>query len=352
MPSQLIFWFSDITPDDINLVGRKCVSLAEMAKIGVAVPPGFALSKLAWERFILETGVGEKIRRYLSKFSGELRDYKWAEEAGRYIRQMVEAAVMPGDIQKEIIASYERLSELCGIADVPVSVRSSGPVSHPGLFETYLNVRGNSEIIQKVVRCWASVFSPQAIAMRAQKGLAVDSEPIGVGIQRMLKTRSAGVLFSCHPITGDISRAVIESSWGLGTSVVQAMVAPDRFTVNKGTLSIEGRLINRKDRQVLPDKQGIKVKPVPPDKQAQPSLSDDEIVELVRLAKIVEQHYGGVPQNIEWVVADELPFPGNIFLVQARPVVGVGADKSDVTKPKGKGESDHILDLVIKRFYR
>jgi pyruvate,water dikinase len=259
---------------------------------------------------------------------------------------------MPADIQKEIITSYERLSELCGIADVPVSVRSSGPVSYPGLFETYLNVRGNLEIIQKVVRCWASVFSSQAIAMRAQKGLAVDTEPIGVGIQRMVKTRSAGVLFSCHPITGDITKAVIESSWGLGTSVVQATVAPDRFTVNKGTLSIEGRIINQKDKQVLPDKQGIKVKPVPPDKQAQPSLSDDEIVELVRLAKVVEQHYSGIPQNIEWVVADELPFPDNIFLVQARPAVGIGTGKSDMTKPKDKGESDHILDLMIKRFYR
>jgi len=350
MASDLIRWFKDINKKHVQLVGRKGVSLAELTRTGVHVPPGFALTLEAHERMMRETGIGEEVCQYLGRFEKRsLQDFSNSEKAGNHILQMMKGIKLPEDMRSELFKSYEKLCELTGIPDVPVSVRSSGPVSHPGLFDTYLNVQGKAELEQKVVACWASVFAPRAIANPAQQGRPVEREYIGVVILQMVNACSAGVLFTVNPITGNLNEIVIEGSWGLGESVVQANVAPDRFTIDKRTLEVKERVINEKLREVIVTSQGTVVAPVSLERQTISCLHDDEIRELVRLAKIVEIHYGGIPQDVEWAISIDFPFPKNVFFLQTRPVVGVQWKRKYIDKPEGKSPADHIADLMVER---
>jgi pyruvate,water dikinase len=350
MAGDLIRWFKDINKKHVQRVGKKCVSLAELARAGIQVPPGFALTIKANERMMRETSLGEKIRQYLGRFEKRsLKNYSDSEKAGNHIIQMMKGIKLPEDIRSELLKSYEKLCEVSGIPNVPVSVRSSGPVSHPGLFDTYLNVQGKAELEQKVVACWSSVFAPRAIANRAQQGRSIEKEYIGVVILQMVNARSAGVLFSVNPITGNLNEIVVEGSWGLGESVVQASVAPDRFTIDKRTLEVKEKVINEKLREVILTSQGTVVEPVSLERQAISCLNDDEIRELVRLAKIVEIHYGGIPQDVEWAISTDYPFPENVFFLQTRSVVGVKWESKYLDKPAGKSPADHIADLMIER---
>ena len=350
MASDLILWFRDIQKAHIRQVGRKAVSLAELARIGIRVPSGFALTLKAHERTMHETGLGERIRCYLEKFEkANLLSLRNSQSTGNQILKMMKGTRLPEDIRSELFVAYERLCEVSGIHNVPVSVRSSGPISHPGLFDTYLNVQGKAQLEQKVVACWASVFAPRAIADRALRGSPAEEYYIGVVIVKMVNARSAGVLFSVNPITGDLNEAVIEGSWGLGESVVQASVAPDRFTVDKRTMELKEEIINEKLSEVLLSSEGTIVRPVSTERQAEPCLSKGEIRELVRLARIVEIHYGGIPQDIEWAISVNDSFPGNVSILQSRPVVGVQWGNKYRDKPPGRSVTNHIADLMVER---
>jgi len=343
MASDLTLWLKDINKGHVQVVGRKCVSLAELIRMGVRVPPGFALTIKANETMMCEKGIGDKVHQYLEGFEPRsLGEFSSSKRAGNHILQIMKGVRLPEDIRDELFKSYEELCESTGIPNVAVSVRSSGTESRPGLFETYLNVKGKAELERKVLACWASVFAPRAIANRVQQGGVVEGEYIGVVILQMVNARSAGVLFSVNPITGNLNELVIEGSWGLGESVVQASVAPDRFTIDKKTLEFKERIINEKPREAVSTSKGTAVEAVAPERKAISCLSEEEIKELVRLAKIVEIHYGGIPQDVEWAISADYPFPDNVFFLQTRPVVGVKWESKYTDKPPGKSAADHI----------
>lgn len=351
MDSRAIFWLHELGREDVLLVGQKCAFLAEMMKIGLPVPPGFVLSLSAFESFMETTSVREEISGYLSKLGKTPGDLQLAEVASRHIYDAIQKREIPRGICHQVEASYQKLSQQLGTDETPVSVRSSGRQSHPGLFDTYLNVKGNRALLHRIKCCWASVFSPRAIATLTRKGLVAQIEPVAIGVQKMVHARSAGVLFTADPVSNDPSLVVIEASWGLGEGVVQAKVSPDKFVVSKETLSIKEKHIGQKTCQVVAIEQGTRVEAVPKEKQAISCLSDKELTHLVKLAKQVELHYGGIPQDIEWAVDAELPFPENIFLMQTRPVVVPSPPRRKFNKPRGKGDTEHIADLLIERFY-
>ncbi len=352
MDSRVIFWLSELGREDVLRVGQKCAFLAEMVQIGLPVPPGFVLSLSAFDSFMETTSAREEISGYLSKLKEKPGDLQLAEAASRRIYRAIKKREVPQEIRRQVEASYQKLSQQFGADETPVSVRSSGRQSHPGLFDTYLNIKGNRALLRSIKYCWASMFSPRAIATLTRKGLAAQIEPIAVGVQKMILARSAGVLFTADLIGNDPSLAVIEANWGLGEGVVQAQVNPDKFVVSKETLSVKEKRIGQKTCQVVAIEQGTRVEAVPEEKQAIPCLSDEELTHLVKLAKQVELHYGGIPQDIEWAVDAELPFPENIFLIQTRPVVAPSPPKKKFSKPLGKGDAEHIADLLIERFYR
>lgn len=347
MSDRLTFWLEEVGRENAPQVGQKCALLGEMLQAGLPVPPGFVLSIPALQKFLAETGIAEEIVSQLRQLGEELQDLHRAEETSKYIGELFMAGEIPEQIRQEVEASYRELSQKQGVGELPVSVRSSGPVSHPGLFDTYLNVRGLPELMRWIKSCWASAFSPRAIATRAQEGCPDQVELIAVGVQAMIPARSAGVLFTADPVSGDPSVMVIEASWGLGEGIAQARTNPDRYVLDKQTLKIRQRNIAPKTCEVVASEQGTLVREVPPERQTTPCLSDEELVELAKLARLVENHFGEVPQDIEWASDAER----NIFLIQTRPAV-LRPAKNRISKPAGKDDAEHIIDLLIEHFYR
>jgi len=321
----LILWFDEVGSGDTPLVGGKNANLGELTKAGIPVPPGFAVTAYAYKKFITETGIAEKIYKTIREIVRGRRSPKSYEEASRKVRSLIEATEPPEEVVKAIKEAYRKLCDRVG-EEVFVAVRSSATAedlaeaSFAGQQETYLNVKGEDEVVKKVVKCWSSLFTPRAIFYREQKGFRHEDVLISVGVQMMVDAKSAGVMFTLNPVTGDRSQIVIESSWGLGESVVSGSVTPDEFVVDKETLRIIERRISEKTVERIRDpKTGETVEvEVPPERRRAPSLTDEEIVKLAELGKLIEAHYGS-PQDIEWAIDRNLPFPDNVFILQSRP---------------------------------
>ncbi len=336
---KYIFWFEELGKEHGDLVGRKCANIGEIAKIGLPVPPGFALSVEAYKDFMIETNAAQEIKQYLQKFSGGLKTIEQFNEASREIRQIVEMKEMPEIMTEKILLYYNDLCRKCGAADVAVSIRSAGPVSHPGQYETYLNIKGESELLEKIKKVWASSFNPRSIAFRAQKGLLLESDPIGVAVLKMVNAKAAGVLFTADPNTGDTSKMIIEANWGLGESVVGGGVIPDIFILDKESSHAIKKTLGKKTKYVTFKETGIAEDNTPEEKSSAFCLDDEELREIVKLGKILENYFK-VPQDVEWAVDQERTFPENIILLQTR---------AEIIAPK-KNPVDQAIDYILKRF--
>lgn len=341
-PSKLIFWFDEIGHEHSDLVGKKSANLGAMKQMGMPVPPGFAICIDAYKRFIKETGVWEEISHFAHGL-GEAKRLEQFEEVSITVRKTIESRDMPKNIKDEITSHYQTLCSHEGIVDVPVSVRSAGTVSRPGMFDTYLNVRGSDEVLEKVKRVWSSAFSTRAIAYRVNKGIPFDGDMLGVTIQKLVDARCAGICVTIDPVSGELSKIIIEANWGLGEGVVSGGATVDRFVVEKKTLEIEERKIGNKTIQVVSRNGGISSEEVPSDMQTVLCLDDAEVKELAKLAKILEDHLGQ-PQDVEWTIAADLPFPQSVFLLQTRPVEAI--------TPKQRSSTDCIIDQMAKIIYR
>lgn len=321
--SPFIVWIEKLRADNIDLAGGKGANLGELVSAGVPVPPGFVVTTKAYREFIESSGLGEKI---ISMLEGlDVNDTARLEEVSRKIRQMILDTPIPSHIEDAIKSAYRELAERVGVKDPLVAVRSSASAedlpeaSFAGQQDTYLNVKGAENVVEKVKACWASLFTARAIFYRVQQGIDHRRAVMAVVVQKMVNARSAGVMFTLHPVTGDRDVIVIESSWGLGEAVVGGKVTPDEYIVDKSTLEIRERKISRKEIMITydPDTQrNIEVK-VPPNMVEEPSLSDEEVKQLARYGVQIEKHYGA-PMDIEWAVDRDMKPPDNIFIVQAR----------------------------------
>ena len=344
---ELIIWFEHINKNDIPIVGGKNANLGEMLNAGIPVPPGFAVTAYAYKKFIEETGIANKIYQLIGETVVDLNDPKQYEEASKKIRALIESTPIPKAIEKAIRSAYREICRRLNIENVPVAVRSSATAedlpdaSFAGQQETYLNVSGEDEVLQKVVKCWSSLFTPRAIFYRTQKGFAHEKVLISVGVQKMVNAKAAGVMFTINPVTGDPDQIVIEGSYGLGESVVSGAVTPDEFIVDKKSMKVIHKRIAVKKVQYTRDpKTGKTVQiEVSPEMQDKQCISDKEVMRLAELAKKIEDHYGK-PQDIEWAIDSELEFPDNIFIVQSRP--------ETVWVAKGKELTERVEEVAVK----
>ncbi len=323
MELKCIYWLEEVCQEHNDVVGKKCANLGELTKAGFRVPPGFSMSVDAYARFMNESGAKADVIKYLRSFSADpdnLEDSVKFEKASEEIRAIVESKKMPADMEKMVKEHY---AVLCGRAcceDAPVATRSAGPLSHPGQYETYLCVKGPENVVYNIIRVWASTFNTRSIIARARLGLPIEYDPIGVAVLGMVDAKAAGVMFTLNPVTGDESKVAIEGNWGLGEAVVSGSINPDRFLVDKVMLEIEDRTISRKEMEfAYNDKTGqMEYKELPEEMKMVPCLEDKEILELARMAKKLEAHFK-CPQDSEWVISRNLPFPENTYLVQTRP---------------------------------
>jgi phosphoenolpyruvate synthase/pyruvate phosphate dikinase len=294
-----IEWFKDGEVRK-EIVGGKGGSLAHLAAEGFPVPTGFTLTTEAYRHFFEASGLGED-----------------ADE--EQVRERFQTTALPADIVSAIDGAYAELAAASGLAS---AVRSSAPSedggarSSAGLYESYLNVQGIENVLDAVKRCYLSLWSARALHYRGRGDEPSGPESMAVVIMSLVPAETAGVAFTAHPVTGDRDVVLINSSWGLGEAVVSGMVTPDSFTVAKPDFTIVERDVCEKPAAIRPQSGGTGTAEVTLDRDQKnaPSLTDEQVVAVARLACHVEEHFGQ-PQDIEWALT-----ASTLHLLQARPI--------------------------------
>ena len=345
--------FKSLDIKSVPQVGGKNASLGEMINAGMRVPPGFAVTTDGYLYFITETGIKDEIFRILSEM--DAGDIRAQDTASRKIQQTIREADMIKDVKSEIESAYGELCENCSVELLPVAVRSSATAedlptaSFAGQQDTYLWISGTDQIVKRVQDCWASLFTPRAIDYRIKNNFPHEKVLISVGVQKMVNSKAAGVMFTLNPTNGDPSKIVVEGSWGLGETVVSGSVNPDKFVVDKIIMETTEKTISTKHIECVfdPERQEVIDADVAEDMQCTCCLDEREVKELVKMGKIIEKHYDR-PMDIEWAIDKDLNFPKNIFIVQARPETVWSQRKTESVLGKKTGRQ-LLMEQAMKR---
>jgi pyruvate,water dikinase len=311
-----VAWFADVGIRDRPTVGGKGGSLGELTQAGIAVPPGFVVTVAAFELFLAALEARDPIRTQVTAVDAE--DLDAVAALSQQLRARVEQEPMPQEVEQAIAGAH---ATLCDGGDVPVAVRSSATTedaedaSFAGLQDTFLWVLSAAETVRRVRECWGSLYSVESITYRRKHGLPEHGVAMAVVVQRMVDARTAGVMFTRSPLTGDKSVITIEGAWGLGSAVVSGEVTPDRWVMGKITGEISTRDISDKHIEQVPAPGGgIAEVAVPDDRRTAPCLSDNELQKLRDVGRRIERHYGRA-QDIEWAIDKA----GDLLLLQSRP---------------------------------
>ena len=329
MTQEFVKWFEELTINDVPSVGGKNASLGEMiqnlGKKGVRVPSGFAITAYAYKYMIENAGIDVKIKEILKDL--DTHDVTDLATRGQKIRNLIRNTPIPPELEEDIRRHYREMEFRYG-EDVDVAVRSSATAedlpdaSFAGQQETYLNVRGEDDLIEKVRDCFASLFTNRAISYRVDKGFDHLSVYLSVGVQKMVRSDLAcsGVMFSIDTESGFTNAVYITGAYGLGENVVQGTVNPDQFYVFKPTLMkgfkpILEKKLGSKEKRLIYGTTGTKQTKVSQEDKEKFVINDDELLTLAHWACIIEDHYKK-PMDIEWAKDGQTK---ELFIVQARP---------------------------------
>lgn len=323
--SDFVVSLSKCDKHDVKYVGGKVANLGEMIQAGFPVPGGFAITTKAYAQFLKDNKLDIKIKHLLGTINFE--DSNSLAQVSRHIRKLMVDSPVSESVVKEIFKEYEKLGH-----NVLVAVRSSATsedskeASFAGQQETFLNVSGETVLIEKVREAWASLFQARAVYYRHDAKMDHLKTGIALVVQRMVQSDTSGVMFTADPVTGSRERVVIESIYGLGEYIVQGVVTPDHYEVSKFDEKILDKQI--KEQTVKLIKSGhenieVKVSKADLDKQ---KISDAHISALAKLGINLEKHYY-FPQDVEWAIEKN-----NVYIVQTRPITTL--DKIQTNGPQ------------------
>jgi pyruvate,water dikinase len=350
-----VLWFENITADDTDKVGGKSANLGELRnETDVPVLPGFATTADAYDKFIHDTDLRDKIENLLDGLDTD--DVNDLQRRGEQIRAHIKEADMPEELRKDFVKQYEELEEKLGVENPEVAVRSSATAedlpgaSFAGQQETYLNVSGKEDLIKRVKDCYASLFTNRAISYREDKGFSHFDVKLSAVVQKMGRSDigAAGVMFTLDPDSGFDNVVTINGSYGLGEYVVLGEVNPDEFTVFKENLGIierelgekEVKLVRNEDHEQGDDEENVEKK-VPQSDREKFCITDNQVKELAKYALRIEEHYGK-PMDIEWVLDGQTK---ELYIVQARPeTVQAEKDENVIEDHKLQEESEVLLE--------
>ena len=328
--------FEELSKSDIGIAGGKGANLGELTQAGIPVPPGFVVTAQAYEYFMDEAGINDKVMSILDEI--DINDTKALQAAAEEIKSIIIESDIPEDLVMFIREYYNELCQRVDEDDTDVAIRSSATAedlpeaSFAGQQDTFLHVSGDDEVIEYIRKCWASLFEARAIFYREENNFEHSKVYIAVVVQKMAFADKAGVMFTVNPSTGE-EIALIEGSWGLGEAVVSGDVTPDNYQVDKKDNEIINVTISDKKVMYTNDASGTSVKvEVPEEKRKERVLSDDELIELTEMGKRVQAHYGE-PMDTEWAFEKD-----NLYLLQARPITTLGGatgDEDDVASDLG-----------------
>ncbi len=337
MTEDSVVWLEEVGKEDIAIVGGKGASLGEMLRAELPVPTGFAVTAQAFRRFLDENGISNEL---FSSLEVDVDNADVLRESEKNAKKIIMEAKIPADIEKSIRSKYKELCKREG-NEAFVAVRSSATAedlpdaSFAGQQDTFLNIRGEKNVMEAVKKCWASLYGARAIYYRVKQGFDHHKVNLCAVVQLMVDAEKAGVMFSSHPSTGE-AVTIIEGAWGLGETVVSGAVSPDYYVVDNNSRNIKERKVATKNVMHIKDpKTGKTIDiPVPSDKKNAKVLDDDEILKLVEFGNLLEELYG-IPQDIEWAIKNK-----EIFILQSRPITTIKKKK----EPREKVATSAILE--------
>ena len=323
--TDFVKWFSELNKNSGSVAGGKGANLAEIYNLKINVPPGFVVTAQAYDYFIKKSKIADRIKLLLEKI-----DYENTEQLDNItseIRALIEGASFDEPLKEELIEAYETLgaddSDLDVLdrnSELPfVAVRSSATTedlaeaSFAGQQDTFLNVKGESQLIEKIKKCFASLFTQRATYYRNKKGFKHEQASLAVVVQRMINSDKSGVIFSKNPSTKS-DNVVIEAVFGLGEGIVSGRISPDNYVVSRD-FEIEEKKIGVKKIAITRNDEGnTEIVKLKDEKSKQQVLSEYEIKILSQIAVNLEEHYKK-PQDIEFAIENK-----EIYIVQTRPI--------------------------------
>lgn len=298
--------------------GGKASHLGELMRAGFNVPPGFCVISQALFYHLEQNAIHNNIFDIAETFNFE--DLDDIEKKTAQIRSLIENSEVPLDLKSEILKGYHELATK-STPDPLVAIRSSVAIkdsaisSFPGLMDTFHYVKGETEVVKYVKKCWASVWSDRAAFARKNKGIDHAKALISPTVQVMINSDVAGIIFTANPVTSSREEMIIEANWGIGESVVSGQTQPDHYILDKNTLEVKGKRIAKKSKMIAKGEgEGREWFDIDPKKADIPTLTADQIEELGRLAVAIEKHYN-YPQDIEWAYEQ-----GELYILQSRRI--------------------------------
>ena len=338
---EIVKWFEELGKTDVAKAGGKGANLGELVKAGLPVPPGFVVTAQAYQLFITESGLSQKIARYIEDLNVD--DTSQLQGRAKEIQELITGTDMPAKIRSEIIKAYDELSKRDAVKAQFVAVRSSATMedseqaSFAGMNATFLNVHGKEDLIKKVKECWASLYGGRVIFYRAKKQF-FEEPVIAVVVQKMVNSDKAGVMFTANPSNNNMSSLVIEGAFGLGEVVVGGSVSPDYYEIDKATLKLKEARVSHKNFKIVRDQKGENIRIDLSSKEAeQKVLSEEEIMEIAKLGLKIEEHYGS-PQDTEWAIEG-----ANRYMVQSRPITTLIKTGEEVGEKSELEESKELI---------
>jgi len=354
MKNKLVVWFNEVGKEDTKIVGGKGANTGEMVSFDIPVPDGFIVTSNSYYQFLDEAKLTNKIKKELDI---DTENPEKLRKASEKIKKEILSTKIPNDIKDEILSAYIKLGQKLVkketkilnkinkyFKDPLVAIRSSATAedlanaSFAGQQESYLNIKGESNVIQAVRKCWASLFEERAIYYRKENKFDHLKVGIAVLVQHMIESDTSGVMFTINPTTNDKKSIIIESIYGLGEFIVQGTVTPDHYEVNKSSLEITKKEIVT--QKIALYKRGTENKKIrlPVKIQNKQKISDKLITEIAKLGKKIEKHYY-FPQDIEWAVENN-----RISIVQTRPITTI--KKTEETKKETTQKEINSLEKL------
>lgn len=331
--SSLVLGFQEMEKTQFLLVGGKGLNLGELSKIeGIHVPEGFCVTTVGYQKAIEQKETYYALLDRLTRLKAE--DRAQIGEISRQIRQIIMEVEVPADVVEAVTHYLSRFGE-----EHAYAVRSSATAedlphaSFAGQQDTYLNIIGKEAILQHISKCWASLFTDRAVIYRMQNGFDHSQVYLSVIVQRMVFPQASGILFTADPITSNRKLLSIDASFGLGEALVSGLVSADCYKVQEEAI-VDKRIATKKLAIYGRKEGGTETKQIEPDQQKTQTLTEQQILQLARIGRHIEAHFG-CPQDIEWCLAND-----TFYIVQSRPITTL------YPIPKANDQENHVYVSV------
>lgn len=316
---KFVVSFQEIDKSDVKSVGGKAANLGEMTRSGFPVPRGFVVTVDAYDRFLADNNLASFINDYLNRI--DVSDSKELAKAAVTIQRHVNKGKVDNQLAQSVINAYKKLSKSHAL----VAVRSSATAedlpnaSFAGQQATFLNIKGEANVMNAVRESWASLFTARSIFYRVQNKIKHERVKMAVVVQKMVQSDVSGVMFTINPVDNDKERIIIEAIWGLGELIVGGSVIPDRYVVQRDTFDILSKELAYQEVELVRRGNETRKQQVPQKNVKIRKLQDDEIVKLAKIGQKLQEHYY-FPQDIEWAREN-----GQLYIVQTRPITTIKA---------------------------